>query len=110
MLPVRSTTAAASVSSPNAVAAISRTALTSSAVRMRAGPPARSAGVFWVWTPALAQRRSARAATLARGTESRLDLAYLSDEAPRIVRAGALELLEQLIERCAHRRIGLARR
>src|SRR5687767_15453499 len=99
MFPVRSTTAAASVSSPSAVAAISRTALTSAAVRMRAGPPARSAGVFCVWTPALAQRRSARAATLTRRTEGRLDLAYLGDEAPRVVGARALELLEELVER-----------
>src|SRR6476661_6138715 len=47
MLPVRSTTAAASVSLLSAVATIISTARTSSAVRICAGPPALSDGVFW---------------------------------------------------------------
>src|SRR5438128_4624361 len=47
MLPVRSTTAAASVSLPIAAAATVSTARTSSAVRICAAPPARSDGVFW---------------------------------------------------------------
>jgi hypothetical protein len=46
MLPVRSTTAAASVSLLKAVAAIVRTAATSSAARIWAGPPALFEGVF----------------------------------------------------------------
>src|SRR4029079_19430779 len=47
MLPVRSTTAADSVSLPSAVAAIVSTARTSSAVRIWAAPPAEADGVFW---------------------------------------------------------------
>src|SRR5260370_6410658 len=47
MLPVRSTTAAESVSLPSAVAATVSTARTSSAVSVWAAPPARSDGVFW---------------------------------------------------------------
>src|SRR5262249_60448413 len=46
MLPVRSTTAAASVSSFSAVATTVSTARTSSAVRIWAGPPALAGGVF----------------------------------------------------------------
>src|SRR3954453_15235817 len=66
MLPVRSTTAAASVSSPSAVAAVVSTARTSSAVRICAAPPTRPDGVFW--------ERSAEEATRMRTAAAARDL------------------------------------
>src|SRR5258705_12501763 len=80
MLPVRSTTAAASVSLPSAVAATVRIALTSSAVRICAVPPARSDGVFW-------EKRTAAApairAAVARHPLGRTPGFYLLARLPR---------------------------
>src|SRR5687767_5140160 len=111
MFPVRSTTAAASVSSARAVAATVSTAWTSSAVRMRAGPPARSDEVFCelrggvasainaAATPSEAASRIVRARPLPGRANGSLDLPDLCDEPARIEAAVALELLEELVER-----------